>query len=411
MHTTPNGLNVLICRTPGVGVATIDAWVRTGSANEPSSIGGVSHFLEHMLFKGTEKMGTGDMDRLVEGIGGVLNAGTSMDFTHYYMTVPAHEATVAIDALADALVGSTLPPDELDKERGVVLEEISRKEDNPYGYLYEILYETAFASGPYKASVLGEAEVIQSVTREQMLDYYGRYYTPENITLIAVGDIEPFEIRREADRAFAGLDRKANPFDDVSRESQWAGGTERIIEKDVREIYSALAFPAPSMSEPREVVAADVLQTAMGTGRASRLVRELKERRQLATSISVHFPTHAYDSMMMVMSTLKPENSEEYRKALKKELARLTKKKLTSEELERAKRLLINDHIFAKETTNGATSVLGYYYTLTGSLDFEANYVETVESITASEVRKIARRILDPDQAVRVELHPQTESE
>jgi zinc protease len=406
VHKTPSGLTVLIRRAPGIGVATIDAWVKTGSANEPSALGGVSHFLEHMLFKGTAKMAPGDMDRLVEGIGGVLNAGTSMDFTHYYMTVPAHEATVAIGALADALAGSTLPQEELDKERGVVLEEISRKEDDPYGYLYETLHETAFLSGPYKESVLGKAENIESVTREQMLDYYHRYYTPENIVLLAVGDIEEAEIRRETDRAFAGFNRAARPFDGIVCESQWAAGTERIIEKDVREIYSALAFPAPSMSEPRNVVAADILQTAMATGRASRLVRELKERRQLATSISVHFPTQAYDSMMMVLATLKPEKSGEYREALNGELATLAKKKLTGEELDRAKRLLINAHLFSQETTGGAASVLGYYYTLTGSLDFEADYIKTVESITAGEVRKIAKRILDPDKAVRVELHP-----
>jgi len=405
-HETPSGVKILIQQTPGVGVVTLDAWVATGSADEPPSLGGVSHFLEHMLFKGTRNFAPGEMDRLVEGMGGELNAATAQDFTHYYITAPSENIAKALAALADAVMESTLDPAELEKERGVVLEEINRKDDDPMGLLYETAYETAFLSGPYRGSVLGQADVIAHVSREDMLEYYRRRYTPKTVILVAVGDLTAEDVMSEADRVFAAFNRPLQSFENAGGQTRWNAGADLAIEKDVNEAYVALVYPGPSLREPRFVVATDVLQTALATGRASRLYRELKERRQIVTTISAGYPTHRYDSFFLVAATAAPERLEEFRAALEEQLARVCREKFSAEELRRAKRSLINEHYFSKETSSGAASVLGYYFTLTGALDFEANYIKTIESISAGEVCKAARRIFSPANAVRVVIEP-----
>jgi predicted Zn-dependent peptidase len=255
---------------------------------------------------------------------------------------------------------------------------------------------------------LGEAGVIGALPRETMRDYRGRYYAADNTTLVIVGDAKAEDAIEKAERAFAGFAGEARPPEGLDRSARWNTGARTIVDKDVREVYAATAFPAPGLADPRSVVVCDVLETALATGRASRLVRELKERRRIVTSISGAFPTHRHDSLLAVIATLEPERLDEYRAALEEELARLRDKKLPSKELRRAKRLLINAHRFSKETSTGAASVLGYYYTLTGSTGFEADYVDTVESVTAQEVLEAARTVFDPTQAVWVVLRPKS---
>ncbi|MCX7015574.1 MAG: pitrilysin family protein [Candidatus Sumerlaeota bacterium] len=405
-HETPTGMKVFVQEMPGVRVATLDAWVNTGSGDEPPAFGGVSHFLEHMLFKGTAQYKPGDLDRLIEGLGGDLNAETSQDFTHFHLTVPSNKVNEAYGALADALANSTLDPQELEKERGVVLEEINRKDDNPVGLLFETIYQTAFRSGPYRGSVLGESKVIARLPRQKMLEYYRRRYSPQNTALFVVGDVEADEAFRRADAAFADFQRPLGFYDDAPRETVWNQGADLVIEKDVNEAYVAAVFPAPSVAQAQLTVACDVLQTALATGRASRLYRELKERRQIVTTIDASFPTAKQESVFAIYATMDPGRIGEFRSALESELDRVRREKLTDEELLRAKRVLAREVEFSKETTEDAASVLGYYYTLTGSLDFEAQYPQAIQSVTARQVREAARRVFAPAQVVWVAIQP-----
>ncbi len=410
MHELANGMKVIVRETPGTGVATADVWLNVGSANEAAEIEGISHFLEHMMFKGTERRPTGQMDEVVEGIGGVLNAGTSKDFTHYYMTVPSSNIDVAIDALGDALTSSTLQSAELEKERGVILEEISRKEDNPFGTLYEKLYEVAFSKSPYRHSVLGETQVISGITREQMWGYYRHFYTPARMALIVAGDVRAEDIVRKAQDAFGQESASGNARNGLPG-SQWNAGQNVVIEKDVKEVYSATAFPAPGILDVDKVIAADVLQAILSDGRSSRLNRELKEKRGLVSSIGASYPTHRAQSLFAIFATMQPANLEEYRKALDQELDRARQHKPADEVLERAKRQLVNSYYFSQETSGGAASLTGYYYTLTGSLAFEQHYVERVQAVTAEQVRDCAKELFVPEQAVRVTLVPPAASD
>ena len=211
-HALGNGIPLLIFENHEAAVATADVWVRTGAADEPDELSGVSHFLEHMLFKGTDKWGLGEIERAIESVGGVCNAGTSYDFTHYYITMPSGAVGTGIELLAEMVRRSTLDPTELEKERLVILEEYRRKQDHPAAVLYERLYQELFESGPYHEPVIGHEETIRAIDRDRMLDYYRKRYSPQNLTLVVTGDIDPEQVIAQAETALGDFERPPASF-------------------------------------------------------------------------------------------------------------------------------------------------------------------------------------------------------
>jgi zinc protease len=403
-----NGLPVLLVHRPGERVVTLDAWVSVGSANEPPGIGGVSHFLEHMLFKGTLRRGVGEIDPLVESVGGYLNAATSHDFTHYYITVAADDFAVAADVLADVLEHSTLDPEELDRERQVILEEYARKQDDPQGFLWDALYERVFDQGPYKASVLGEPETLAAINHDNMLDYYHRHYAPSNLVLIVVGDVEPERALPLLEQHFAGFKRPNRPLlPPHYTPTVYARGVHEVIERDVQETYATLTFPAPSIRDHYAATyALDVLQFVLGGGNASRLYQEVKEKRRLATSISAGYSSSRHPDLFYVAYTCAEEKREELERVVLDELDRVRQTPVSPAELDRARKLLINAHRFSLETSGGQSGSIGYYYTVTGSPDFEWNYADGIRAVTAEQVQEQARRWLDPEKHAAMALRP-----
>ncbi|HRU55475.1 MAG TPA: pitrilysin family protein, partial [Candidatus Sumerlaeia bacterium] len=183
-HTLKNGMTVLILENPDSKVVTLDVWINTGSAFEPKDINGVSHFLEHMLFKGTEKRAVGEIDREIEAVGGLWNAGTSLEFTHYYLTVAAPYFQIGADALADVIANSKLESAEVERERQVILEEYHRQQDDPDNYLMTMVYWNSFESSPSRWPVLGTPDTINAITPERLRQYYHERYTPANMALV-----------------------------------------------------------------------------------------------------------------------------------------------------------------------------------------------------------------------------------
>lgn len=403
-----NGLTVLLKENHANPIVTVDIWVGTGSMNEPAEINGMSHFLEHMMFKGTEKRPVGYIDREIESVGGETNAATSKDFTHYYVTVASEYVTTGLDVLADVMMNSTLDPGELERERQVILEEYRRKQDSPFGYLYDLLSETAYRVSPYRQSVLGTSETISSITRTQMMDYYRRYYTPDNMVLVVVGDVETKTILPQINRYFGPFRRKSNPYDHLNTQTRWGGPAEQVIEKDVRDTYSFLAFPAPGIANARETVIMDVLMTILGEGRSSRLYQKLREEKQLVSSISASYGTQTKPGLFIVLATLEARNLDAMRAATLEEIRRVRARRVGQRELAKAKKVLTNGYYFSNETTNGQSSSLGHFYTITGSPRYEARYLREIARVSAGDVRRVARKYLDPEKVVAVSLRPKT---
>lgn len=397
LHKMNNGLMAIIKENPGSKTVSIDAWMDAGSIHEPARINGIAHFLEHMLFKGTERRGVGEIDRTIEAVGGVWNAGTANDFMHCYLSVAAQYFPVGLDVMADVLENSLLDPEEVEKERQVILEEYRRKQDDPAGFLFEEVYEKSYLKSPYRLPVLGSPETIKAISRQDLLDYYHRYYAPENITLLVIGDIDTSQTLNEIRQAFKDFDRKYNPFPSPDAKTEYSEALNKVYERDVKETYLALSFPAPSIVEKPDVYAMDVLLYILGEGRSSRLYRRLKEELQLVSGIGVGYATQRYQGLTVISATLSDVNLDKAKAAIVEELEKLKKKGIGKRELAKAKRLLTNSYYFSNETNSGQAASIGFYYNLTGSLDFEQHYLENINRLNSDDIIKAARKYLKPE--------------
>lgn len=396
-----NGLTVILKPVQNK-VVTIDAWVNTGSANENDALNGVSHFLEHMMFKGTPKYGVGDLDKAIMSVGGVWNAGTSMDFTHYYVTVASPFFDTALDAISDMIQNALIDAGEFDREKQVILEEYRRKQDDPWGMLMDELYCAVFERGPYRRTVLGSFESISALERDGMFDYYERYYTPDNMVLMVVGEMEPDEVLPKVRDAFGGFTRAHRPLGLGETESSYRHGAVRMFRKDVKEAYAALAFPGPPIVRGDEVLAVDLAATILGDGRSSRLYRTVKEEKGLVDAISAGCPTHRHDSVFYVAASLERAKLDDARAEIVLVLRELAQNGPTPAELAKAKRIIRNDFCYMTETNTGQSGTIGYYYTLTGSTEFCERYLDRVDRLDAGDVAAAAGRCFATEPVVAV---------
>lgn len=400
-----NGLPVLIKPVKNK-VVTLDMWVNTGSANEAPRINGISHFLEHMLFKGTPRYGPGELDKVIMNVGGVWNAGTSKDFTHYYVTVASLYFDTALDCLSEMIQHSLIDSKEFDQEKMVILEEYRRKQDNPFGLLYDELYEASFASGPYRQSVLGSFESISGLKRDDMYDYYRSYYTADNMVLVIVGDVEAQECEKSIRGAFAGLPAKASHLPNAPRDTAMRDSDLHRVKRDINETYLGAAFPAPGISQEIEVVAMDLALTLLGDGRSSRLYRALKEEKRLVNMISAGFATHRYPGMAYLAATLSDSNPEDVVSEATGIFRGLAVDMPTEAELSKAKRIIRNGLLFGMETNTGQSSTIGYYYTITGGTEYLEKYLNRLDALTAEDVARIAKTYF-PRDPVTIVIEPQ----
>ncbi len=398
---------LLIRENHDVAVATADIWIWTGSADEPPSISGISHFLEHMLFKGTDRFKTGQIEREIENLGGMCNAATSYDFTHYYITMPAQNIGRGIEMLGEMVRHSSLDPTELEKERGVILEEWRRKQDNPAAMLYEDVYEQLYEAGPYHRPVIGLEETIRSITRDRMNDYYRRHYAPSNMALVVAGDVDPTAISEKTGDVFSGWDRQYDPLVTASEPTHLGRAQIHHREKPTGgELYFALAWGAPGAAEVNRIIPLDVAQFILGQGRASILFQEIKEKRRLASTIGCYYGTHRRDSIFIVVATCIPGKRDELSRAVREQLERFASEPISADQFNRARRLLASGYRFSFETTGGASSEIGYYRTLTGGTDFLDRYLERLDSLTPDETRQIFADCLQQNEPIEVSVGP-----
>ncbi len=241
-----NGLTLIYKQIPNVKVVSVQTWIKTGSVNETERESGISHFLEHLVFKGTKKYKPGDIDTVVESNGGVLNAATSKDYTFYYVTSPSHKAEVAFDTISEMVFNAEFITEEIEKEKPVVVQEIKRKYDRPTSEMWEEFSAIMFQGGtPYEREVIGTEEHVNSFTREMLVDYYNRYYHPENMTLVVVGDIEYDVVKKLAGTYFnQKRDVKAGEIYDKNGRLELKENIEKVIKKDLAQEYGVISFVA-----------------------------------------------------------------------------------------------------------------------------------------------------------------------
>jgi zinc protease len=396
--TLDNGLKVILLEDHSAPVVALNVWVRVGSADEREDEAGMAHVFEHMLFKGTEKRAVGEIAATVEAAGGNINAFTSYDMTVYHITMASRDAAIGIDVLSDAVQHSTFDPVELSREEEVVLEEINRSLDSPGRALSRGVFETAYASHPYRLPVLGTVESVKSFTREGLLDFFARWYVPNNMTFIAVGDFDSDAVLVQIRESF----RDARPRPDLDHprqpESVQASPRALVLRTEFEQSLIGLAYPITAFAEP-DTPYLDLLSMVLGGGESSRLYRNVKDREQLVHSIGSSSYTPLDPGLFMIDAALDAERIEEAVAAISTEVQRIRDFGPSQSELERARVILLSSEVHEKETVQGQTRKLGYFETLGGGIEHEDAYLEAIRGATRDDLRRVAVEYLAPSRA------------
>jgi len=388
-----NGLTIITSEIHTFPIVALDMWVKVGSADENKENNGVSHFIEHMLFKGTKERGVGEIDKAIEGRGGRLNAGTSYDFTHYYITVPSLYWEEALEILGDLIFNPAFDKEELERERRVILEEIGRGEDNPESYLRDLFYQTAYQKHPYRLPILGSRESVRSLKRDDLLNYYQKHYHPNNMALVVVGDFKTERVLSKVRELFKDFKAEELPLIASVKEPEQTEERKVVLSKDLKQSYLILGFPAPSVKEKKDVYAMDLIITILGEGRNSRLEQELKEKKNLVSSISADYLTQKDPGLFYILATLEPEKIDKVREEILSQIDNLKRREVGKKELEKAKRLLSSMVAFDTETNNGKSSYLGFYFAI-DKISFALTYLDGIKKVTPSQIKEVANKYL-----------------
>ena len=395
--TLKNGLDVIVKEVHSAPIVAVFLWCNTGSVNEDERLEGISHFYEHMFFKGTEKRGVGEIDRVIKGLGGYNNAFTSNEYTAYYVVLPAENFTHAADVLVDAIRNSKFPEEEIQKELGVIKEEINRKEDDPSGRLSEEIFKVMFPGTRYEHSVLGSKESVSKLTRDDFKTYLSRFYVPNNMTAVVVGDVRTSDAIGEIERLTAGWAPNpgiGKPAADM-KVRMVKGIRGFTIEKDVNMSYVMMTLQTSGLADPKENAVMDVVSTILGEGRSSRLYRRIVEKEQIAMSVSAFIHPLMHTGMLAVTGTMDRENVTRFRDAVLDEIGKLRAQQPVPEELAKAKTMLKADFAFSNETDSDIAGTLGYYNVM-GMFDRVTRYERIIDSVTTEDVYAYSGKVLDP---------------
>ena len=392
VYKLDNGQTVIIEQIKNNPIVTIDTWIKTGSINETEKNSGISHFLEHLFFKGTQTHPCGEFDKILESKGAITNAGTSKDFTHYYITIASNYFDLAMELHADMLLHPQIPRKEMEKERKVVIEEIAKSANVPETICYENLTKLLYTTHPYVRRVIGSQSVIENVTREEILDYYNTYYIPSNMVTLVVGDIEPQHALEMVKKHFNKPYKKAivNAYKPEKMLTEQKRQTTYI---DKSTGYMLIGFRGVNLTHP-DTYALDVLATILGSGRTSRLYQALKEHKQIVNSVVAVESSMKDDGIFIVKSSFVPQNYKKVEYAIFDEIKKIQEFGVSDTELVTAKKKLENDTYYARESVSNIATEMGYVASITGDMDYYEDYLKNINKVTADDVKRVANKYL-----------------
>jgi zinc protease len=388
----PNGVRLIIQEHRATDVVALHLWVGVGSRDEGPGERGFSHFAEHMLFKGTEQRDRGFVEQEVESIGGRTNAGTSYEYTFYYILVPARHAVRTLEVLADMAFNSKFDPEELAREREVVFEEVRLGEDNPRSSLFRRLYSLAFDGHPYGFPVLGDPRDLRAATQATLRGYYRRHYLAGNMTVVVVGAVDPGEIRAAALRSFGAAPAIKHERAPVPRQPSIRGVRVEVVERPERQGSLAFGWVAPPLGHA-DMYAVDLLAHVLGGSRTSRLNQALRERARIVSSVSAGYGALQQGGLLTVSAQFEPKHEASVESGVLAEIRRLQEEGVTEAELERARTASESQYVFSRETAEGLALAYGRAETI-WNLDEERRYLQRLRAVTPGEVREVARRYL-----------------
>jgi zinc protease len=389
--TLDNGLRVVLLEDRRSPVITSQLWYRVGSRNEQPGLSGLSHYLEHMMFKGTPKYGPRVFSRLLEEQGASENAYTSQDATVYFVTVAADKIDLVLELEADRMRGLILDPREIDAERKVIMEERrTRTDDDPVGALAEELNATAFKAHPYRIPTIGFVTDIPQLTAADLRAWYDVYYRPNNAILILVGDFTAADMLARVRARFGGVPRGPDPPPVRIVEPEQRGERRVWVKKEAQLPVIIIGYRAPNHHAP-DSYALDVLSMVLSGGRASRLYQRLVYDQRLALDAGGDYTRLSLDpDLFTFYATVLPEKTvEEVEKALLAEVERLRTDPVGGEELQRAKNQIEAAFVFRQDSLYARASTLGSYE-LVGGWRLRDAYLPGIRAVTIEDLRRIA---------------------
>ncbi|WP_339458684.1 M16 family metallopeptidase [Nodularia spumigena] len=408
VHTLPNGLTIVAEQMP-VEAVNLSLWIKVGSAVESDAINGMAHFLEHMIFKGTERLASGEFERHIEERGAVTNAATSQDYTQYYINTAPKDFAALAPLQIDVVCNAIIPDDAFERERLVALEEIRRSEDNPRRRTFRRSMETAFEQLPYRRPVLGPEAVISQLKAQQMRDFHRTWYQPQSITAVAVGNLPVEELIATVAEGFSVSEQLTvnsqqlgvNPepaFTEVVRRE--------FVDESLQEARLVMVWRVPGLKQLNDIYGLDVLAGVLGHGLTSRLVRDLREERELVTSIGVSNMTNQLQGTFYISAKCAVENLQAVEEAIAQHIRILHTELVSEPEIARVRRRVANKFIFANETPSDRAGLYGYYQSMVGDLEPAFNYPDHIQSQDATDLMQAAQQYLSPDAYGVVVLKP-----
>ena len=395
LHRLNNGLTLVLLPTQLAPVVAIQAWVSVGSADESIKQAGLSHVMEHMLFKGTERRGVGDIAREIELAGGEINAWTSRDSTVFHVVMPSRYADVGIDVLSDALTNSRFDAEELSREREVILEEIRQGNDEPLRALAQSMFAGAFHGHPYAKPVIGTPESVSKFRRSDLVGFRERWYRASNTAVVVAGNFEPEDMRRRIERHFADLPEGPAPRRPSRANKAVKRQTAHLETAAVSQSHLALSFCAPPIDTP-ECAALDLLTVAFGQGESSILHRDMVRKRELCKSAYAYLHALNDNSLVVLGATADPKRLDEALPILGAKIQNLRDTLVSSEALAKARHAIQADTVFQQETAEGAAQNAGSYMALVGDADFERSYLRRIAAVSPEDLRAAAASLFDP---------------
>ena len=425
VYERENGHKIVLAHKEGMMV-NVSSWVKTGSINEDDTNNGISHFLEHLMFKGTHTYKVGEFDRMLESKGAIVNAATWKDYTFYYITLPKginnENFKLAIDLHADMMMDPVFPSEELGapfdindnsvtdkRERHVVIEEIRMRKDQPWTKVYNQCNYNMYHSHPYKRDVIGTPEIISRLTREDIDKYYRTFYTPENLTTIVVGDFDHESVLNTICEKFNFPDRL--PSKTIESGIDKPVQETKYIEtaSNVGTSYMMFGWLGPKACELKESICLDLISLIFGDGSSSRLQQNLIEK--LPEKIFNIVGTEHYQfkdgNNFFIQANFSPEAKDRAIELIKKELSGLLDNRITEEELSKAKKRTKSRFAYAAETVSEIGETIGYHMTVCGGLKLIEDYLKLLSDITVDDLENVIMKYLSVENAVISVLVPE----
>ncbi|MGH6908336.1 MAG: M16 family metallopeptidase, partial [Aestuariivirga sp.] len=381
-----NGINVVTHHMPHLETAAIGIWVKAGARDERPEENGIAHFLEHMAFKGTKRRTAQEIAEEIESAGGEINAATSMETTTYYVRVLKQDWALALDILADIFTESTLDPEELERERDVILQEIAAANDQPDDLVFELAQSASFNGHPLGRPILGTSELIGNVTREQILSWRDRNYWGTRMVVAAAGNIDHHQFATRAEELLHGIAMGTEP----QREPPAFSPTSQMADKPLDQTHIILAFAAPGYKDP-EIYVLQVLSSLLGGGMSSRLFQEVREKRGLCYSVFSFGSAYEDGGQFGVYAASSPEHSGQLMDVTSNVMLSVADL-VTDAEIARAKAQLKASLVMSLESASARADQIARQFMAFGNVPDIATLVAKIDMVTAEQVRGLAQR-------------------